>query len=61
MVLILVVQNVVRSELKSIDDCGNADEVAGVDKFVLELVLTNVVGISSDDVTNGRVDDDDDL
>jgi hypothetical protein len=61
MVLILVVQDVVRSKLKSMDGGGNSDEVAGVDKFVLELVLTNAVEISSDDVTNGRVDDDDDL
>jgi hypothetical protein len=61
MVLILVVQDVVRSKLKSMDGGGNAAEVAGVDKFVLELVLTNAVEISSDDVTNGRVDDDDDL
>jgi len=31
-----------------------------VDKFVLKLVLTNVVELSLDEVRNGRVDDDDD-
>lgn len=68
--LMLVVQEDVRSDFISADGCGNVNEVADdecggaivvadVDKFILGLVLSHVLEISSVDVINGRVDDDD--